>query len=182
MAKLVIAAEPIGKRPAEVFAARLKEMRNARGGLSQAALAQRATEVGVPLSKLAVLRIEKGERGVSLDEVIALTAVLHASLAHMLSPDNGDLIALHDRAAVDGTGLRNWLRTGEPFLHATPEGHDIYAQGQFVAYARALVDASDGNDLAGVKDAMRGILETAEREKAVHAAAFPTEEVDDDAD
>ncbi len=158
----------LGKRPTEVFAARLKEVRKARG-MSQAELAERATQAGVPLGKLALMRIENGQRGVSLDEMVALTELLGASPAHMLCPDDGEWIALHDNTAVDGSGLRFWLRTGDALL-ISPEGREVRLEVLFVAYARALVDASRSSDKAGIHDAVLGILDAAKREEARDAS------------
>ena len=85
-----------GLRPSEIFARRLREVRTARGE-SQETLAQTMTERGAcPLSKAALLRIEKGKgfdeggRGLSLDEAIALAAVLNAAPAHLLTPPEGE--------------------------------------------------------------------------------------------
>src|SRR5215217_3374746 len=101
--------------PTEVFAARLREMRDARG-LTQAELAQQMTEAGRPLSRGALLRLESGERGLLLDEAIALTRLLHAVPAQLLTAPEGALTALTGKEAVDGDGMRNWLVYGEPIL------------------------------------------------------------------
>jgi hypothetical protein len=49
-------------KPSEVFARRLRDTRKACG-LTQTALAQRATDEGRELDRAAALRIESGERG-----------------------------------------------------------------------------------------------------------------------
>src|SRR5688500_4231713 len=99
------------KRPSEIFAARLRETRKARD-LTQTELAQLMTDAGLPLSKPALLRIENGERGLSLDEAIALSAVLYAVPAHLLTPPDDGIVALTDKLGVDGEGLRAWLLHG----------------------------------------------------------------------
>jgi transcriptional regulator with XRE-family HTH domain len=153
-------AKEIGQRPSQVFAKRLKETRNDRG-FSQTALAQRLTDVGQPMSKAALLRIESGERGLLLDEAIALAQVLHVAPAHLLSPPDDERIALTPSYAVDGAGMRNWLLFGEPFLEMTEPGKRASARIKLAfnieAYARAIVDAGRGDDKAGVDSATRAL-------------------------
>ncbi len=60
-----------------VFAIELRAARKARG-LSQTDLAQMVTDAGTPISRMALLRIENGQRNSSLDEAHALTAVINA--------------------------------------------------------------------------------------------------------
>jgi transcriptional regulator with XRE-family HTH domain len=153
-----------GSRPSQVFAARLRETRKARG-LSQADLAQRMTEVGRPMNKLAVLRIESGERGLSLDEAFAFADVLNAVPAQMLSPVGDDLVKLTETHAVDGGGMRAWLRFGGSFI---AQGGDIPDERledlelqALALHAQALIDANRGGDTAGVKEAFYAIRDVA---------------------
>ena len=144
-------------RPSAVFAARLREIRKARG-LSQELLAHSMTEGGRPLNKAALLRIESGERGLALDEALALAALLHAAPAHLLSPPEEEaLVWLTDQRGVDGDGMRDFLRFGEP-LALSPEGQRARLSSSLeqavIVYARALVDAVQGNDRAGQKEAL----------------------------
>lgn len=75
----------------EVFARRMREERR-RAGVSQADLAQRLTEmIGRQVDPSAVARAEKHQRGVRLDEAIAIAEVLGVGLEAML----------RDRGAVD---------------------------------------------------------------------------------
>jgi len=83
----------------------------------QAELARKMTAVGRPLGKLALMRIENGERGLSLDEALALALafLLQAAPAHLLKPREGELVALVDGGNGNGAAIRNFLRFGEPF-------------------------------------------------------------------
>jgi transcriptional regulator with XRE-family HTH domain len=151
-------------RPSEVFAGRLRETRQARG-LSQAELARRLTDAGRPMSKAALLRIESGERGLSLDEALALAHGLNAVAAHLLSPPNGAFIALTDSFALDGSGLRDWLRYGLWSWEPAPdeghrEGERANLEATLARLAVALTDAVNGNDKAGMKDVSWAIVET----------------------
>jgi transcriptional regulator with XRE-family HTH domain len=151
-------------RPSEVFAKRLREMRKARG-LSQAELAQLMTERGTPMNKAALLRIEKGERGLSLDEALAFAAVLNAAPAHLLSPRGEESVWLTDDMAVDGEGMRAWLLHGFEFI-ATASNyhrgeHAKALERVVVAHAQALVDAVRGDDKAGQREQLAALGQTA---------------------
>ena len=145
-------------RPSEVFASRLREIRAARG-VSQSELARRMTEEGRPLNKEALLRIEKGTRGLSLDEALALARLLDVAPGHLLSPRDGSTVWLTDQRDVDGAGMRNWLLFGEPLLSDTPTGKraEMRMRLAFAAetYAQAILDAKNGDDTAGKNDALR---------------------------
>ena len=168
-------------RPSEVFAVRLRETRKARN-LTQAELAFKIESTGTPMSKAALLRIERGERGLSLDEALALAMALNAVPAYLLSPPAGAVIAVSDTFAMDGAGLREWLRYGlwnwEP---APDEGHEDGRRANFqrnlAALALALVDAIRGKDEAGLWDAERALIrEVVRRQKELEHAQ---EEADD---
>jgi len=150
-----------GPSASEIFARRLRETRLARG-LSQAELAQALQETGSPMSKAAVLRIERGERGISLDEALAFARVLAASPAHLLSPSEGEHVWLIDTEGLTGGELRNWLLFGDPFL-VSEEGQRVRARYKTIfaieALAQAIVDAKRGDDRAGVEAAFRQLVE-----------------------
>jgi transcriptional regulator with XRE-family HTH domain len=151
------------KRPSEVFATRLRDTRKARE-LSQTELAQRMTERGRPMSKAALLRIENGERGLSLDEALAFAAVLFVAPAHLLSPRDEETVWLTDNMAVDGEGLRAWLLHGYEFIATTSDYHRAERAKALekivVAHAQALVDAIRGEDTAGEVAALKQLAET----------------------
>jgi transcriptional regulator with XRE-family HTH domain len=151
------------KRPSEVFAERLRETRNARA-MSQTQLAEEMTQQGRPISKAALLRIEKGTRGLTLDEAVALAATLFAAPANLLNPPEGSRLALTDNQAVSGDALRNWLLTGNPILAwpAAPTSEDratlrVTLEQDLAQYARALIDAGRAGDKAGSQAAIDAI-------------------------
>jgi transcriptional regulator with XRE-family HTH domain len=151
------------RRPSEVFATRLRDTRKARG-LSQTELAQRMTERGRPMSKAALLRIENGERGLSLDEALAFAAVLFAVPAHLLSPPDDAIVWLTDNMGVDGEGLRAWLLHGYEFIATASDYHRgeraKSLEEVVLAHAQALVDARRGKDKAGEVAALKQLAET----------------------
>jgi transcriptional regulator with XRE-family HTH domain len=154
--------------PTKVFAARLKETRTARGGMTQAELAQRMTDEGRPISRGALLRLENGERGLSLDEALALATLLYAAPAHLLSPPDGQMVWLTNNRGVDGEALRNWLMYGAPFIgmaaavavDSDQEQLALRAQleRELSRYALALTDAVRGEDKAGIRAAGEAIV------------------------
>ena len=147
MAKSVI-GRAAGDRPSQVFARRLKE-RRADHNVSQNELARRMTEEGRPMSKAALLRIENGQRGLMLDEALALAELLNVATGHLLSPREGELVWLTDKRGVDAAGMRNWLLFADPLLWS-PTGHRVRLRLQLVqaieVYAQAIIDAKNGGD------------------------------------
>jgi transcriptional regulator with XRE-family HTH domain len=148
-------------RPSKVFTDRLREVRDDRG-ISQAELARRMTAAGRPLGKLAYMRIENDERGLSLDEALALAFILQAAPAHLLTPAEGELVALVDGANANGRAMRNFLRFGNPFApEVARERLSAHLEQAVLVYAQALVDAHKGKDAAGMNDALRALAQTA---------------------
>jgi transcriptional regulator with XRE-family HTH domain len=139
------------KRPSDVFGTRLREIRRDRD-LTQQELAEALEVAGRPMNKAAIVRIERGERGVSLDEALALAYVLNVAPATMLSPPEGEHVWLTGTFAVEGWELRNWLLFGDPTLW-TSEGQRVRARMDLVftieGFAQAIVDAKRGGDTAG---------------------------------
>lgn len=108
------------------------------------------------MSKIAVLRIERGERGISLDEALAFAFVLGAAPANMLSPEDGAYVWPTNRMGLSGAELRNWLLFGDPLL-VSEEGQRVRARLKTMfaleRLAQAMVDARRGGDSAGVNAA-----------------------------
>src|SRR5215212_2986864 len=134
-----------GLSPSEAFALRLRETRRARE-LSQTELARRMTAAGHPMTKAGLLRLENGDRRLTLDEAFALAQVLEAVPAHLLSPpeDREVYVFTTDTSGYDGEALRSWLRFGHPWEEAWIEregarNHRI--EGEITRHSLALVDA-----------------------------------------
>jgi hypothetical protein len=70
--------------------------------MNQTALAEAMAEQGRPLSRTAVLRIEKGTRPLLLDEALALAEVQKAVPSQLLSPREPDYLMLTGKVGVDG--------------------------------------------------------------------------------
>ena len=147
-------------KPSEVFRDRLRQTREARN-LSQSELARLMTDAGRPLSKIAVLRCESGDRGISLDEALTFAIVLEIAPAHLLTPAEGAHLWVTNRMGLDGGELRNWLIFGDPFL-ITADGRRVRSRNRLwmtiESQAQAIVDAKRAGDEHLAKDAMNALL------------------------
>jgi hypothetical protein len=130
------------------------------------------TDVGRPLSKLAIFKIENGERKITLDEALALADVLAVAPAHLLTPIDDEFVWLTDKAGVDGDGLRHFLLTGQgiPAWPKSPQREDeeelrLFLERALTAYGLALVDAGRGGDRAGAQAAVDAMTAAVDRHR-----------------
>ena len=113
----------MAKRTAtEAFRWSVKTARKRRDW-NQQQLAERLTELGVPTAQSTVARLEKGQRGVSLDEAVALGVALDVSLAHLIGGPavEGDEIALTPTEVLSAELTRTWIAGDGPSLHTGPD-------------------------------------------------------------
>lgn len=91
-----------------------------RKGWSQARLADELLILAEPIDRVVLHRIEKGTRGVSVDEVLILALALGVSPAHLMLPN--ETMAPVEVAAgfppVRGYEALSWLRGTFPLLPA----------------------------------------------------------------
>jgi transcriptional regulator with XRE-family HTH domain len=78
------------RRIKAIFARRLREARSARGWTQQY-LADRLIEMGVKMDRTAIARVERGQREVRLEELVAIAAALDVALVYLLFPIDGDV-------------------------------------------------------------------------------------------
>ena len=90
------------ERPSQVFARRMREVRERRGW-KQHDLAAHLRRMGVALDRTAVARIETGNRGLSLDEAMGIDAALAgAPMMRLLAVDVGEgVLAVGDLGTFD---------------------------------------------------------------------------------
>jgi transcriptional regulator with XRE-family HTH domain len=103
--------------PSEVFRSRLREVRRLKGWTQQD-LAEALARLGLNISAFAITRIETGNRGVSLDQAIAMAAVLGVSPLHMIVPLDDDGVQLAPQLSVTTADARAWLRGQRPLKEA----------------------------------------------------------------
>ncbi len=94
---------------------RLREQR----GLTYRQLSDRLTAIGRPIPTLGLSRIEKGNRRVDADDLVALCVALEVSPAALLLPpdpggDVDDEIELTERLSVPGSAARRWAAGHTP--------------------------------------------------------------------
>ena len=96
-------------KPSEVFRARLREVRRLKGW-TQADLASALAAAGMNLGESAITRMERGTRGLSLDEAVAIAAVLGVSPLHMIVPLDDDSAQIAPGRTVSTADARAWIR------------------------------------------------------------------------
>lgn len=97
-------SDSLGFEPEQVFARKVQEKRKA-SGWSQAELAANLHLMqGLDLDATAITRIERGDRRVRLNEVVAFCSVLGLDLDEVIAPHPGNLDDQIYRAQV---GVRN---------------------------------------------------------------------------
>jgi transcriptional regulator with XRE-family HTH domain len=143
----VLVDEIAYESPRQVFARRLREARSRRGW-EQADLAARLAEIGYDLGQPQVSRIERGQRNVTLEDVLAIAAALDCAPLHLIVPirdeEDGEIpegyeIALKVPVRVKIAGLpptdpetlRDWAVGGSRPLRVTlgvePDSPDLWA-------------------------------------------------------
>lgn len=107
-------------RPSEIFVEQMRAQRERRGW-SQRQLAERLDTLGLRVHQTTVGKWESGERGLSLDEALAITAALDLAPVHMIS---GSYLEAQGRqpavtlggemSAATAREMRQWVRGERP--------------------------------------------------------------------
>ena len=104
--------------PSQVFRQRLRQVRQARNW-TQPELAAKLSDQGAEITAFTINRLENSNRGVSLDEAVAIAAVLGPSLLHIIVPlDDRERIDLTPQMPVRPVDARAWLRGQRPLQQA----------------------------------------------------------------
>lgn len=107
--------------PTRVFAARVKQLRK-RQNLSQQELSDRLAELGWPIHRLTIAKIEKGAdgespraNGVTLNDVLAFSAALSVSPVYLMTPLEDENLALSiGNESVPPSIVQGWIRGDLP--------------------------------------------------------------------
>lgn len=117
------------KRPGEVLAHRVREIR-ARRGWTQQQVADRLAAVGYPSHRLTVAKIEKGGTradNAPLSEILALAAALDVAPVHLIVPlEDETAVAVTPGLVVPAAVARAWVRGKHP-LAVQPNPNDLRA-------------------------------------------------------
>jgi transcriptional regulator with XRE-family HTH domain len=95
-------------RTSEIFSRRLKDARTRRGW-KQSDLSIRVTELGHPLDRATVAKIERGERRVTLDDAVALAAALGFPLMSLLAPEGEEDVELAPALPLRTRFAQSWM-------------------------------------------------------------------------
>ncbi|MEV4050771.1 TIR domain-containing protein [Amycolatopsis sp. NPDC049688] len=136
--KTVDAIGPTGQR----LAKRVAELRQA-AGLTQADLAGRMTELGRPTLLSAVSRIEKGQRRVDADDLVALALALNVAPNYLLLPTtpDADLVQLTRSTELTIGSAWRWAAQEPPSFASNREGYFIsYSNRDGFANAKWLAE------------------------------------------
>lgn len=96
---------------AAAVADNVKRVRKARG-LSVYALSDRLADAGRPIAPSAVSKVERGERQVSVDDLMAFSAVLEVSPSALLLPptdDPAETVGITGVGAVPADQAWDWM-------------------------------------------------------------------------
>lgn len=155
----------------QTVANNVKRVRELRA-LNYADLSRRVTDLGRPISALAVRRIEEGGRRVDADDLMVLSVALECSPVVLLSPDvpSGD-------ESVEATGaeprparqLWDWLRADKPLegtstfeamIHAQLPAPEWRRQQMYEGYSQLIeLNAAEKEAAAGNPVRLNRLLE-----------------------
>lgn len=115
-------AVPIGPT-AKRTGANIERVRKARG-LNQKQLSERLAEVGRPMLSTVVSKIERGERRVDVDDLVALALALNVSPATLLLPPtaNDEPVQLTDAYSVSSFTAWAWAEGKRTAMDWEPGG------------------------------------------------------------
>ena len=150
-------AKTEGRRIEAIFAIRLREAREARGWRQQD-LADRMSQLGSPMDRTTLAKIEKGKREARLGEVIALAAALDVAPTYLYLPIEGpEPVCLAPALAVDPGDARKWARGIKPL---DPADHRVYFFQSPGGFLGSLEGVSE-EDVAATGEAMLARTEAA---------------------
>ena len=127
-----------GRKPSEVFAERLRAVRERRRWTQQD-LADRLAELGAPTDRATIARTESGSRGLSLDDALAYSYAVGAAPVGMFTiSDDGNPVTLAPNVTLTAVEARHWIR-GQFVPRAADERVYVteVADEEWVAYQKA---------------------------------------------
>ncbi|WP_328389686.1 helix-turn-helix domain-containing protein [Nocardia sp. NBC_00416] len=111
-----------------------------RMNLGYADLARRLEALGRPIPVLGLSRIERGERRIDVDDLMALAVALGVSPTSLLLPDTSGSDDVVTATGIEGTAadLLGWLRLHTPSAHIGKPADDRNVRDaiRFIADAR----------------------------------------------
>jgi transcriptional regulator with XRE-family HTH domain len=121
--------EPNAKSPSEAAAEELRRVRT-RKGWNQQQLADALHELGAPIDRATISKIETGERRITLDEVFLFAYALGVSPAALVLPRPArSMVAVTPTTSVTALEALHWLRG----VYSLAEGEWDDAEERFFA-------------------------------------------------
>jgi len=118
------------KSPAEAAAEEVRRVRM-RKGWNQQQLADALHELGAPIDRATISKIETGERRITLDEVFLFAFALGVSPASLMLPRPfGSTVAVTPTVALETQEATDWLRGFSFPRHSSP-GHASFTDEVF---------------------------------------------------
>ena len=179
--------EQAPRQPSEMFAEQMRIQRE-RKGWTQKQLANKLVTLGFPVHQTTVGKWESGDRRITIDDALAISAALDVCPAFMLSgaylpvSPNSAVIALSEMTApVSGLEMRMWMRGQQPLWEQderryftevpSDEWHGIRSvgMGALLQDVQRLVHAWGAGDRRAVDDTIDAIDDELERQRrALH--------------
>jgi len=103
----------MSKRPSEVAARRIKELRKAHGWTQQE-LADRLGELGSPIDRVAIAKLETSQRRLLTDEAFLFAFALDVAPINLFLPLEDEDIQVASRTAASSVALRGWVSGEAP--------------------------------------------------------------------
>jgi transcriptional regulator with XRE-family HTH domain len=112
----------VPKRPSDVAAERIRALRK-RHGWTQQQLADRLRGLGSPIDRVAITKIEAGQRGLPLDEAFLFAFALDVAPINLFLPLEDEDVQIAARTVASSALLRGWV-VGEQPLGGPDGGQD----------------------------------------------------------
>ncbi|WP_280317595.1 AIPR family protein [Nocardia wallacei] len=163
MVKKVDALGPTGVRVGE----RLRELRHARG-LTLNALAAKLEEAGRPIDWSALAKMEKGQRRIDVDDLLALALALNAPPNWLLFSHNENETSLQLTPAVQLSTLAAWSWATQDLNSEAASPHAVNVPSR-EAYGGTRSTPGGYGDSAGVDPARINVAKVRQVSAALHA-------------
>ncbi|MEU0588276.1 helix-turn-helix transcriptional regulator [Streptomyces sp. NPDC006132] len=156
MATNAVQPGPTSKRVAENIA----HWRKARG-LQQKDLSQRMAEVGRPMLPTVISKIERGDRRIDIDDLVALSLALRVGLLRLLLPatDPDERVELTDSMTLSAQDAWECLEGDKPHRKAEVDEH-----GDLLRYR---LDSRPTWDRDPIRQMYNQVLEKSSRSSAI---------------